>query len=55
VEFPEATHLRVRMHKVRTPTPEEVRQGTEPGGVYKSVRVIALSAEPPDPGPGKTP
>jgi hypothetical protein len=55
VEFPEATHLRVRMHKVRTPTPEEVRQGTEPGGVYKSVRVIALSAEPPDSGPGKTP
>ena len=54
-EFPEATHLRVRMHKVRTPSPEEVRQGTAPAGVYKSVRVIALSPGLKSPSRGKTP
>ncbi|MDP6931770.1 MAG: hypothetical protein QGG40_02595 [Myxococcota bacterium] len=51
-DFPEATHLRVRMHKVRTPTPEEVRTDTAPEGKYQQVKVLEL---PTGPATGVTP
>ncbi len=43
IEFPEATHVRLRMYKARTPTPEEVRAGDVPVGAFRSVRVLTLS------------
>ncbi len=33
-DFPEATRVRVRLCKFRTPTPEEVRAGQEPEGTF---------------------
>jgi len=42
VEFPDATHVRLRMYKQRTPSPEEVRLGELPEGKFHSVRVLPL-------------
>lgn len=41
-DFPEATQVRVRMLKRRSPTPEEVRAGQIPEGDYRQELVIAL-------------
>ncbi len=44
VEFPEASHIRVRLHRARTPSPEEVRTGNLPAGHFHSVRVVELDS-----------
>jgi hypothetical protein len=43
VDFPAATHLRVRMYGFRTASPEEVRRGQLPPGRYKNELVHALA------------
>lgn len=41
-DFPEATQVRVRMLKRRSPTPEEVRAGQIPEGDYRQELIISL-------------
>ena len=42
VDFPDATRLRVRYFKYRSPTPQEVRAGDIPDGAFQQDKMINL-------------
>lgn len=42
-DFPGADAVRTRMYRVRSPSPEEVREGREPEGKFEQVRTIDLA------------
>jgi hypothetical protein len=42
-EFPDATHLRTRWYKYKTPTPEEARAGEEPEGRFILTNRLTLA------------
>lgn len=44
-DFPDATQLRVRFYKVRSPSPEQVRTGTQPEGRFEMAEVRDLRSD----------
>ena len=45
-DFPEATRLRARRYRARTPTPEEARAGVRPEGRYEQVILLPIPRDP---------